>query len=503
MKAHLLFPDRDLDVHSARPNHADTLLRDLGLDTIVAVMADGGGLIADVSTRVLTEGLCGPAEVVYRQAVLRDCIAHPEVPRQLYDVVDGAIAAEQKEWHLMDSPDLRLSRGIRVMEIFVHAMNELRALAEEHASACASDGFSALFRTFQADLDDAYLAEVGEHLSRLRFRQGVLLSTGLGRGLKASGYVVRGQHPRKRTWWERLGVSRTTPLTVVIPDRDEAGARALGDIRARGINVVSNALAQSTDHILAFFSLLRSELAFYLGCLNLHRRLTEVGLPVCFPTVTASHELALEVRHLYDPGLALRAGHDVVGNELDASGQRLIIITGANQGGKSTFLRALGLAQILLAAGVFVPAKTMTASLRVPVLTHFKREEDETLQSGKFEEELARMSGLIDEASQQALVLMNESFAATNESEGAEIGSAVIRGLIDSGAIVVVVTHSYELATRFANGRDGVLFLRAERGEPGRRPYRLPPGLPLPTAFGKDLFGFVFGERDGVPPSDG
>ncbi len=69
----------------------------------------------------------------------------------------------------------------------------------------------------------------------------------------------------------------------------------------------------------------------------------------------------------------------------------MVIITGANQGGKTTFLRRIGLARIMMQCGMFVPAKAFTANVCERTLTHFKREEDTAMESGKFDEELRRM----------------------------------------------------------------------------------------------------------------
>ena len=81
-----------------------------------------------------------------------------------------------------------------------------------------------------------------------------------------------------------------------IPPRDEAGLRALADLTGRAINLVANALAQSADHVLSFFTMLRVELGFYVGCLNLHERLTAKGEPVCIPRPGRGGPLAAVLR---------------------------------------------------------------------------------------------------------------------------------------------------------------------------------------------------------------
>jgi hypothetical protein len=83
-----------------------------------------------------------------------------------------------------------------------------------------------------------------------------------------------------------------------------------------------------------------------------------------------------------------------VDNDVQADGKDLVIITGANTGGKSTMLRSIGLAQVMMQCGMFVPATMFRAEICPRILTHYKREEDTTMKSGKFDEELARMSRL-------------------------------------------------------------------------------------------------------------
>ena len=183
----------------------------------------------------------------------------------------------------------------------------------------------------------------------------------------------------------------------------------------------------------------------------------------------------------------------MVGNDLDLGGRALVLVTGANQGGKSTFLRSFGAAQLLMQAGLCVPATHFSASVCAGVFTHFRREEDRDLRSGKLNEELSRMSALIPRLRPGTLLLMNESFAATNEREGSEIAGEILRALIGHGVRVIFVTHLYALASaRCAEGRADTLFLRAQREDDGARTFRLEEGEPLPTAYGQDLYERIF-----------
>jgi DNA mismatch repair ATPase MutS len=182
-----------------------------------------------------------------------------------------------------------------------------------------------------------------------------------------------------------------------------------------------------------------------------------------------------------------------VPNDIAADGKQLVIMTGANRGGKSTLLRALGLAQIMTQCGMFVAAKSFRASLCHGVFTHFKREEDAAMKSGKLDEEMARMSFIVDHLKPHALVLLNESFASTNEREGSEIARQITRALLDSKVKVIYVTHMFDLAHSFyAEHLSAALFLRAERLRDGERTFRLTEGEPLPTSFGEDIYRQIF-----------
>ena len=130
------------------------------------------------------------------------------------------------------------------------------------------------------ELNDEYLRIVDDHLERLAFRNGTLISAELGKGNKGVNYILRKPPYKAQSWIERVQdwmeqlTSRDSRwIYYEIQERDEAGFRALSDLRSQGISRVATALAQSTDHILSFFRMLRLELGFYVGCLNLRDQL--------------------------------------------------------------------------------------------------------------------------------------------------------------------------------------------------------------------------------------
>jgi DNA mismatch repair ATPase MutS len=497
MKAFLMYRDRDFDLERELPWQAGALTQDLGLDTLFQAMALEDKFLLPVARQAVLSGLANdPDTIRYRQAVLQDCLKHAAVVREMYAVTEEAIAAEKKVYFGFYGryPAGILARAVEVLQLFMSALKRLRRSADERAGQFESDGFAALFAMLQAELDDDFFATVQAHLNQLKFRDGVLVSAELGIGAKGANYRLRKPAENRRGWIQRIFAKRPSAYTLTLHERDDNGARALAELRDRGINLVGNALAQSTDHILGFFVRLRTELAFYIGCLNLHGRLSQLGEPICFPRPAAGSECRLAAQGLYDVCLALVTGRPVVGNDLPGDHKRLVLITGANQGGKSTFLRSVGLAQLMMQAGMFAPAEAFAAHVCDGLFTHFKREEDASMQSGKLDEELARMSELVDRLTPNAMLLCNESFAATNVREGAEIARQIVTALLEHGVRILFVTHLFEFARRFYDqGLASAVFLRADRQADGRRTFRLVEGEPLDTSYGKDLYDAIFG----------
>jgi DNA mismatch repair ATPase MutS len=445
MKAHLLYRDRDFDWqgalqaaavreaartgrrhqaqnfdrHSGLPWNAEALIQDLELDTLFTAMARDDGLVFEVAKAVILTGANHDLETIrYRQNVLQDCLNHPAVVRELYAIAVETVEKEKRHYlgALAHYPDYVLRWSIKLMEMLLDFVKKLRKVADTHADKFVSEGWSKFFATVRNELSDEYIAHVQYHLRQLKLRKGVLLSAQLGRGNKGTGYVLHLAPDRKGAWLMRLVRERLPWLFARQPPiygfslhpRDESGARMLSELQNRGIGIAANALGQSADHVRNFFAMLRTELAFHVGCVNLQEQLAKKGEPLCFPSPAAADERRLSFRGLYDVCLALNLNGRVVGNDANADGKDLVIVTGANQGGKSTFLRSVGLAQLMMQSGMFVPAESFSSSVCDGLFTHHKREEDAGMKSGKLDEELGRMSDIVDHITPYPMILFND-----------------------------------------------------------------------------------------------
>jgi hypothetical protein len=500
MKALLMHEDRDFDMQQGLPRQELALTQDLQLNTLLRAMAGEDGFLFEVARKALFSGLQNNvAAILYRQDMLKDCLKNPARIREFYAIAVEAIEGKRKHYISVfrNYPSGTLYDAINALEFFTALLRKLKGFADLHAGRFQSRGFTTLFATLQKEFSDEYFAAIQNHLKELKFKSGVLVSAELGKGNEGVNVLLRQPRGPRRNWLQQLIdkiLGKAPPgCTYRLADRDEAGARILSEMRDRGINLVANALAQSTEHILSFFQMLRTELAFYVGCLNLHDKLASKGVAVAFPQPQPAGARAYRFNELRDVCLVLTTEQKVVGNALDADGKNLMVVTGANQGGKSSFLRAVGLAQLMMHCGMFVAAESFTAELCAGLFTHYKREEDPTMKSGKLDEELARMSGIVDAIAPNSMLLFNESFASTNEREGSEIARQIVCALVERGIKVFFVTHLYDFAHElFESERGDSIFLRAERRPDGTRTFKLVEAEPLETSYGEDLYGKVF-----------
>lgn len=521
MKAFLMFRDRDFDpmqllikreknfhrldkneklnLEQLLPWNEQALIQDLGLDILFNSMAEGDDFLLEAAKVAVLSGVTDVDTIKYRQHILQDCIENREIVNNIYELIIKAIKEEREIYRwgfLNERPDSILHQAVGKLEMFSEMLGKLRNIADQNEATFVSEGFKRLFEMFKQELNDEYLDTINKHLEQLKFSDGILVGAELGHGNKSYNLVLYKPPKDNRNWLERLLRKMPEGYTFQLSPRDEAGARALAELRNQSINLVANALAQSMDHILNFFHALRTELAFYIGCLNLHQHLQKMQRPVCFPAALLTGEKKLSFSGLYNVCLALSSTNKVIANDLDADEKELIVITGANTGGKSTFMRSLALAQLMMQAGMYVPADNFSAEVRNGIVTHFKREEDTTMESGKLDEELNRMNEIVEKINFSSIVFLNESFSATNEREGSELAKQITNALIDNGIKVVFVTHQYEFAhSLYEKKMENAIFLRAERLSDGTRTFRVTEGEPLQTSYGQDLYYDIFNLR--------
>jgi len=192
------------------------------------------------------------------------------------------------------------------------------------------------------------------------------------------------------------------------------------------------------------------EAQFYLGYLDFIAPLKAAGLEFCYPRVSADDK-GTDVGAAFDLALAAKLvpqSETVVRNDFHLSGhERIIVVTGPNHGGKTTFARMVGQLHYLASLGYPVPATSARLFLPDQVFTHFEREEDLATLRGKLADELIRIRDALAAATDASLLVMNESFASTTLRDAIFIGERVLARMTGLGLLGVYVTFVDELTS--------------------------------------------------------
>lgn len=204
---------------------------------------------------------------------------------------------------------------------------------------------------------------------------------------------------------------------------------------------------------------LRPGLIFFLGAVQFIRRLQSVGLPVCRPEIVLAEDRLCLVQDSYNANLALFHMNKVDVQNLAAiitndvpigPDGRILILTGPNQGGKTTFMQGIGIVQVLAQAGCFVPGTQAKISPVDNIYTHFPIEEKPETDAGRFGEEAMRMGKIFEQVTGYSLVLLNESLFSTNPGESLYLAQDIVRILRRIGLRAIYSTHLHELGNLVA-----------------------------------------------------
>lgn len=504
MKVWLLYPDREWDTRNSYARKED-LLKDLNFNILFKMMARENEFFLGVVNQVIMKPLLTRSDIEYRHGMMKDCLKCGEEFKEIFDIADAAMKNKDYERRKGDlNAGGSVTDLLNYVDFLVKQLSKLDYLLGETKDRYSSQAMRSFCERFEKEYGGERLKKIVSEMYHLDYWTAggkLTISGNCGVGMKLDRLEVnsvfrnkRRKAPRPLNVVDRVNIMLKANTFALELEDEKEEAKELERVATAHILRVYDDFVRDLK---SFFEQLRIQMAFYAACASLYKRLDDIGLMMSMPSF--AEEGNGTFIGLYELTYAIYIQKAPVGNGIRMSDKRLLFVTGANQGGKSTFLRSMGVAQVLFQAGMLVPAELYSGRIYDNIFTHFTRREDSTMNSGRLEEELKRMRAIIDVVTPNSLILLNESLASTTEKEGSVIMGDIVKALSEYGCTMYIVTHLYELARQvYANELPYAMFLSAERRNDGKRTYKMVPRKPGYTSYGLDLYEDTIGKIDDV-----
>jgi hypothetical protein len=481
---HLLWPPGHTDANTVFTDAQS--LADIGIEMIIDTMADGDPDIEAVANELFLHASSDSTVIRWRQEVLIDALAHPQLIRDLDSIARHSAVLERRSSYAtrQQAPFSQLLRSRELLSLLIGDLEALAKRVREPDNDVSSRGLKLLIATISDNFDDEYLQSLQTELQLLRFENGMVTRATLGAGNLTSDELIVESPFQGRGWRDRLHLVLGEDNRIEIAPRDQAGGETLRELRNLALSQIGTIVAHGLGTVIGFFVTLHHELAWLVGAINLRSQFEELDLPTCMPEL-AVDGWHLGFRSLCEPTLGLRTRTRPTTNDLELDDSSPIVISGANSGGKTTWLQSVALGILMMQTGLFVAAEEFKAAIRTNLRTFFPDDEDHELQHGRLDDELIRLAATIAELHEGGLVLLNEPLTSTNEIEASEIATAVFRNLDKRGVTVIVVTHYPTLARELASSG---LSLRPETVSDGVRTYRIQPSPAPKNSSALDIY---------------
>jgi DNA mismatch repair protein MutS len=424
-----------------------------------------------------------PQVILYRQDILEDLLTQPDLAvhfENLFPILDELSYShyrEDREKPLLHEVIWRMNELAR----FVECVEELNNIFQDIGKEVRSEGLRFLRdEIVKIEHDETFqhlVQELPELLSHLNAIKSVTIGVNLDHNfhpVEATLLSVNKETVTATSLLRKLfgkstdGKQGIAPLHSAPKNVGPTGLpvrpimdplfQDLAKVLEKVCQPIAKALKRYVNINSGVLANLGQELRFYSGAVKLIRRVTESGLPMCKPELVSKEERVCEIEENYNLNLALHLMTEeknsdlsdvVVKNEVIIGPQAsIIILTGPNLGGKTTYIQAVGLTHILAQAGLYIPGTKARISPVDNIYTHFPTEEQFEEGTGRLGDEVKRLHEMFAQATRHSLILLNESLSSTNSVESLYLAEDIVRILRLMGVRTIFATHLHELAAR-------------------------------------------------------
>lgn len=412
----------------------------------------------------------------YRNETFGDMLRCPELSEmfaRLVPVLNDIRELRRLEAENSESEDY-LS-GMTEIELYISSVNILHDTLLEIKDKLQSSAFKSLWDLVDELVESDYYLELNKKLAELTQRvreiRSVTVGVNLDAQLRPASAGVLSVNSETFKSGEVLDKilrldfknDQFTCIANLVPfgkKQSENQKTALSTAFNGAINEVYKSSLRSWKKIVQIYVLENTEFLlqrmpefeFLVKATELLKKLQEKGCSLCIPEIAPQKEHAFFAQKLYNPCVALKIGNEeVVPNDLSFDENATIyVLTGPNRGGKSVLTCAVGLAQVFLQLGMYLPAEKIRISPVDGIYTHFPTGADDTIDKGRLGEECARLEEIFDCVTSDSLVLLDESLSSTGSYEASYIAAEVLSGLAHIGCRCLFSTHLHELAAEVA-----------------------------------------------------
>ncbi len=531
-------PTKRIELQRRRTKNAeqtDLLISDMMLDTLSKLICNSNAYKVQ---QILTE-LCDDEETInYRLDVIDDLLKMPELADMLKKIVRILIDNDKENIYKISSPTsfTTLDAAVTSFEAYIECIELMHSFSERRGSSAKSQGVKKMLDFFERCYNDKHYKSLCEDVKELRATiksriKSVLVAINLNEDLipVSAGLVEISdkEYTQKPTVLDRIiyrgakfsdkNVMGGLKQRYVYENNDKnskdkdvnpsekALFEELDFITKKYVELVDDALDDYKAIGFKDIYAIEYQLDYYMGIIAMIKNAKTKGLAMCRPKILPMNERRAVIKGIFDPiyfseasiyNISHKEQREVITNDITFDENAgFYILTGANNGGKTTFVRAVGLCQLMAQAGLYVPASECELSLCDMIYTHFPKEEQKGIDASRFTTEIKEFKDISEVITNHSLLLMNESIQSTTPRECVDIAVSLVNIFAILGVRGVFATHLVDIAPKALELNDSdelntkidSITVSVDESS-GKRLYKIVRGLPGNHSYANTIF---------------